>query len=113
MIARELGAYYGFRTSSLPYPSAHLEKWQKTPVGSYDSQSGSSTDAGYYTRTGESHRRYLVLDGAIRSNFYSMVVKEHYHEREPFQWTMAVLFAIAKWTDRILILPQVFNDEGM
>jgi hypothetical protein len=66
--SRELGAYFGFRTTSSPYPALHLQEWQGTRDGSYGRQSGTSPDAGYCTRTREAHFQYLILDGPIRTN---------------------------------------------
>jgi hypothetical protein len=102
MIAKELGAYYGFQTNARPY-IINEESISKRPPA--------SDVAGYYTRSSTSHRRYLVLDGPIRTNFYSMVIQDQYHDRVQFQWIISLLFAIAKLTDRILILPQVFNAD--
>ena len=103
MIAKELGAYYGFQTSAGPYRVQEVAT-EKTEEGVID-------ESGYYNRNSKGHRRYLVLDGPIRSNFYSMVIQDQYHDRGLFQWIIALVFAIAKLTDRILILPQVFNAD--
>ncbi|KAL3908914.1 MAG: hypothetical protein SGILL_008299 [Bacillariaceae sp.] len=105
MIAKELGAYYGFQTSALPYKPGTRDSNGIAMV---------SDMAGYYSRSStgsRNRRRYLVLDGPIRSNFYSMVTMDQYHNRNLFQWVMALAFAIARLTDRILILPQVFNAD--
>eukprot|EP00531_Pseudo-nitzschia_arenysensis_P009158 CAMPEP_0116118414 /NCGR_PEP_ID=MMETSP0329-20121206/2091_1 /TAXON_ID=697910 /ORGANISM="Pseudo-nitzschia arenysensis, Strain B593" /LENGTH=760 /DNA_ID=CAMNT_0003612039 /DNA_START=284 /DNA_END=2566 /DNA_ORIENTATION=- len=94
MNAKELGVYYGFRS----YPKG-------TP-------SGNPTSSGYYVRRGEK-RRYLWLDSELRNNFYSFSDSNHYQIKAPFEWTMAILIAIARKTDRILVLPQVFQRAGV
>jgi hypothetical protein len=108
MMARELGVYYGFRTE----PSSYITDGGVNG-GSFND--GVSESAGYYTRLGDRHRRYVVLDGPIRTNFYSTCPRDVYHRHELFQWVVTLLMVIAKWSDRILILPQVFwsgHDSG-
>ncbi|KAG7355521.1 nucleotide-diphospho-sugar transferase [Nitzschia inconspicua] len=100
MIAREIGAYYGFKTS----PTQSLVQERDGHV-----KSASNNAAGYYARAGDSYRRYVVLDSSLRTNFYSTSPVHMYHNTYYFQWIAAVLMAIAKWSDRILILPQVFQ----
>ncbi len=91
MVAKELGVYYGFH--SHPH-----------------SENGDIASAGYYNRNG-AHRRYLWLDTDIRTNFYSIAQPGRYHNHMVFEWTMAILIAIARKTNRILILPQVFDAD--
>jgi Nucleotide-diphospho-sugar transferase len=99
MIAREIGAYYGFRSNPTPYFT----------VGDFQgSNVAISEAAGYYTRSGSKNRRYLALDGPLRTNFYSTSLIEGYHSNRFFQWTVTVMLAIARWTSRIFILPHVF-----
>jgi hypothetical protein len=92
MIAKELGVYYGFHTE--PRATANAN----------------ALAAGYYDRSGE-NRRYLWLDTDIRSNFYSMSLQGRYHDHHLFEWTMAILIAIARKTNRILVLPQMFDAD--
>ena len=92
MIAKELGVYYGFHTQ---------------PRGTSDPK---ALAAGYYDRSGE-NRRYLWLDTDLRSNFYSMTLQGRYHDHHLFEWTMAILIAIARKTNRILVLPQMFDAD--
>ncbi|KAG7359217.1 nucleotide-diphospho-sugar transferase [Nitzschia inconspicua] len=102
MIAREIGAYYGFVTDpNVLHKDGPVQK--------------TSNMAGYYARTGSSYRRYLVLDSSLRTNLYSTSPAHVYHKPLFFQWIVAVLLTLAKWTDRIFILPQIFmahNDAG-
>jgi len=92
MVAKELGVYYGFHTQ---------------PLASSESK---TVAAGYYDRSGE-HRRYLWLDTDIRSNFYSIPQQNRYHDHHVVEWTLAILIAIARKTNRILVLPQVFDAD--
>jgi Nucleotide-diphospho-sugar transferase len=93
MLAKEMGAWYGFR--------------------------GPAGEAGYYARKGHA-RRYLVMDGHIL-NGYSMVMNWEfqntesaiYHNPENLKWTIAVLVALARRTGRILILPPVAKDAAL
>ncbi len=97
MNAKELGVYYGFRS----HPKG-------TPIGN-------PTSGGYYDRSGEK-RRYLWLDSELRNNLYSISEPNHFHMKGVFEWTMAILIAIARKTNRILVLPQVFDsghDSGI
>mmetsp|Transcript_22275 Transcript_22275/g.55171 ORF Transcript_22275/g.55171 Transcript_22275/m.55171 type:complete len:736 (-) Transcript_22275:55-2262(-) len=90
MNAKELGVYYGFRSFPKGSPGAD-------PIV-----------GGYYERSGEK-RRYLWLDTDTRTNFYSHSDSNHYHYNQALEWTMAILIAIARKTNRILVLPQIFN----
>jgi hypothetical protein len=103
MIARELGVYYGFTTEPKSYFT----------VGADGSglQQGVAESAGYYTRNGERHRRYVALDEPSRTNLYSMCPEEIYNNPVAFQWTVTVLMVIARWSNRIFILPQVFISQ--
>ena len=92
MNAKELGVYYGFHSH---------------PQGTFDAR---TDDAGYYDRSGRS-RRYLWLDTELRNNFYSIANPDHYHDKKTLEWTMAILIAIARKTNRILVLPQVFDAD--
>ena len=92
MVAKELGVYYGFHSHT---------------AGTTNNDEDA---AGYYDRSGK-NRRYLWLDTDMRTNFYSIANWNHYHNRGMFEWTMAILIAIAKQTDRILVLPQVFDAD--
>ena len=93
ILAKELGAWYGFR--------------------------GPSGEAGYYHRTNE-HRRYLWLDGHIL-NGYSLEMNWEfdayeggiYHDMESLRWTMATLVALARRTGRIFILPRLMQGRGI
>ncbi|KAG7336522.1 nucleotide-diphospho-sugar transferase [Nitzschia inconspicua] len=98
MIAREIGAYYGFVTDPSPNFGQRFV---------YDVQK-STTAAGYYARAGNAYRRYLVLDSSLRTSFYSTSPAHIYYRNDFFEWIVAVLLTIAKWSDRIFILPQVF-----
>ncbi|KAG7355180.1 nucleotide-diphospho-sugar transferase [Nitzschia inconspicua] len=107
MIAREIGVYYGFVTD--PSLKNVLHKDGPVPVQK------TSDMAGYYARAGSSYRRYLVLDSPLRTNLYSTSPAHVYHKPLFFQWIVAVLLTLAKWSDRIFILPQIFmahNDAG-
>ncbi|KAG7345450.1 nucleotide-diphospho-sugar transferase [Nitzschia inconspicua] len=97
MIAREIGAYYGFVTD----PSQNLLH-KDVPVQK------TSNMAGYYAREGKSYRRYLLLDSSRRTNFYSTSPASIFHKNHFFQWIVAFLLTLSKWSDRIFILPQVF-----
>lgn len=90
MKAKELGVWYGFHSHSGAMSDANA--------------------AGYYDRSGK-NRRYLWLDTEIRNNFFSVVHNERYHNILSFQWTMAILMAIARKTNRILVFPEVFNAD--
>ncbi|KAL3913839.1 MAG: hypothetical protein SGILL_006334, partial [Bacillariaceae sp.] len=83
MIAKELGAWYGFESV------------------------GDSSQAGYYQRAKE-NRRYVWLDGPL-GNTHSLVDLDRYHDNQLLEWTMATLIAIARRTNRILVLPKVLN----
>jgi hypothetical protein len=93
MVAKEIGAWYGFR--------------------------GPTGDAGYYARKGKA-RRYLMMDGHIL-NGYSVVMNWEfnggksgiYHDARSLKWTLAVLVALARRTGRILIVPPVAKDMAM
>ena len=82
-IAKELGAWYGFESGD------------------------ALAQAGYYRRT-EEHRRYIWLDGPM-GNTHSLVDLDRYHDNQLLEWTMATLIAIARRTNRILVLPKVVN----
>jgi hypothetical protein len=100
MIARELGVYYGFRTDATSYFVVGVD-------GSGFNNKDVSESAGYYTRIGDHHRRYVALDGPLRTNLYTMSRIEIYQNHVAFQWTVTLLMVIARWSNRILILPQV------
>jgi hypothetical protein len=103
MLARELGVYYGFTTEPKSYFAVGVDDsgFQQSVVES----------AGYYTRIGDRHRRYVALDGPSRTNFYSMCPDEIHNNAVAFQWTVTMLMVIARWSNRILILPQVFISQ--
>jgi hypothetical protein len=101
MIAKELGAYHGFKT--------HPGSIHKNDDSNSVSSGGDS--AGYYERRGESYRKYLWLDGELRSNFYSVAHQNRYHDKVVLRWTMAILIAIARRTNRIFVLPQIFDAD--
>ena len=109
MVAKELGVYFGFRT---PYPD-HPESTTTTHTNlrRQSSRSSRREHGGYYERSGGTYRKYLWLDGDVRSNFFSLAHPERYHDKEVLRWTMAILIAIARRTDRILVLPQIFNAD--
>lgn len=90
-IAKELGAWYGFRSN-------------------YESFVNKQSQAGYYHRTGE-YRRYIWLDGQL-SNTHSLVDLDRYHDNQLLEWTMATLIAIARRTNRILVLPKIINADS-
>jgi hypothetical protein len=92
MVAKELGVYYGFHSQ---------------PRATADTNTAA---AGYYDRSGE-NRRYIWLDSDIRNNFYSIAHEDRYHDRHVLEWTIAIMIAIARKTDRILVLPQVFDSD--
>eukprot|EP00531_Pseudo-nitzschia_arenysensis_P009461 CAMPEP_0116121380 /NCGR_PEP_ID=MMETSP0329-20121206/3665_1 /TAXON_ID=697910 /ORGANISM="Pseudo-nitzschia arenysensis, Strain B593" /LENGTH=769 /DNA_ID=CAMNT_0003615187 /DNA_START=33 /DNA_END=2342 /DNA_ORIENTATION=- len=95
MNAKELGVYYGFHSH---------------PQTTDESTDNGMDLAGYYERT-DTHRRYLWLDTDIRTNFYSIAHPNRYHNKEVFEWTMAIMIAIARKTNRIFVLPQVFDAD--
>jgi hypothetical protein len=105
MIAKELGAYYGFKT----HPGSIHNKNDNDSNNSVPS--GADDSAGYYERSGESYRKYLWLDGELRSNFYSIAHQNRYHDKVVLRWTMAILIAIARKTNRIFVLPQIFDAD--
>jgi hypothetical protein len=82
MVAKELGAWYGW---------------------------GSSSKAGYYHREG-AYRRYLFLENSGTRGGQSFVQPQGYHNIQAFRRQIAVLATLAKMTNRILILPQVLGD---
>mmetsp|Transcript_25147 Transcript_25147/g.37164 ORF Transcript_25147/g.37164 Transcript_25147/m.37164 type:complete len:698 (-) Transcript_25147:23-2116(-) len=88
MIAKELGAWYGFH-----------------------SEPNSSSKAGYYERTGNQNRRYLMLDGY---SWMSLDMQDGiiYHIDEALRMIIAFLIVVARQTERILILPKVFHDRA-
>ena len=102
MIAKELGAWYGFQSNPLSPQQNYYENNAAVP-----------SSGGYYTRTGNdsgsSYRRYIWLDGPIRTNAYSTSINNRYHNAQVFEWTMSILIAIARYTDRILILPPMID----
>lgn len=83
MVAKELGAWYGF---------------------------GKTTSrAGYYHREDE-FRRYLLLENSGTRGGQSFVQREGYHDPASLHRQIAILATLAKATNRILILPQVLGD---
>lgn len=98
MVAKELGAWYGFQ-SHIKTHNAGYEDDASIPLG------------GYYKRTTPQYRRYLMLDG---KNFMGFDFNEaiFYHNEQKFKWTIALLVLVARQTDRILILPKVLHDRG-
>lgn len=91
MNAKELGAYYGF---------------QSQPPGT--PRESNAVAAGYYDRSGK-YRRYLWLNTELRNNFYSHVNPKNLRHTLSMEWTLAILMALARKTNRILVLPQIFN----
>ena len=106
MIAKELGAYHGFKT----HPGSSSIH-NKNDDDSNSSVSSGDDSAGYYERSGESYRKYLWLDGELRSNFYSIAHQNRYHDKVVLRWTLAILIAIARKTNRIFVLPQIFDAD--
>jgi len=104
MIAKELGAWYGYQSPSSMDVSA---------VG--NDHTANPELAGYYQRTGPQYRRYLMLDGRawMGYDFNERVGPDigFYHNNQVFTWTVALLVAVARQTSRILILPKVFHDR--
>jgi hypothetical protein len=83
MVAKELGAWYGF---------------------------GKTTSrAGYYHREDE-YRRYLLLENSGTRGGQSFIQRQGYHDPASFHRQIAILATLAKATNRILILPQVLSD---
>ena len=83
MVAKELGAWYGF---------------------------GKTTSrAGYYHREDE-YRRYLLLENSGTRGGQSFIQRQGYHNPATFHRQIAILATLAKVTNRILILPQVLGD---
>lgn len=102
MVAKELGAWYGFQ-STFPRPTTTTT----TAVAAVEAE---QDQAGYYHRTGTQNRRYLMLDGQawMGWDFNSPNV---YHRNHILQFTITTLVAIARQTDRIFILPKAFHDR--
>lgn len=125
MIARELGAYYGFETTTKTMSGAtggndDPNAPENDLLQSYNPAAKNHNDktdlAGYYHRRGAPYRRYLLLDSHLRTNFISMVLDDRYHSRHIVQVILAILMALAIRTNRILVLPQLMNadmDAGM
>eukprot|EP00531_Pseudo-nitzschia_arenysensis_P001505 CAMPEP_0116154864 /NCGR_PEP_ID=MMETSP0329-20121206/22006_1 /TAXON_ID=697910 /ORGANISM="Pseudo-nitzschia arenysensis, Strain B593" /LENGTH=562 /DNA_ID=CAMNT_0003651869 /DNA_START=200 /DNA_END=1885 /DNA_ORIENTATION=+ len=90
MNAKELGVYYGFHSHPPEISEAN------------------AVAAGYYDRSGN-YRRYLWLNTEVRNNFYSHVNPKNLKHMLTMEWTLAILMAIARKTNRILVLPQIFN----
>lgn len=90
MVAKELGAWYGFQSNN---------------------EEDDATLGGYYKRTTPQYRRYLMLDG---KNFMGHDFNENifYHDSNMLKWTIALLVLVARQTDRILILPKILHDRG-
>jgi Nucleotide-diphospho-sugar transferase len=93
MVAKEMGAWYGFQG----------------PVG----------EAGYYARKGIS-RRFIMMDGHILNGYSTVMNWEFinnesgiYHDLASLKWTIAVLVALARRTGRILVLPPVARDSAV
>mmetsp|Transcript_19479 Transcript_19479/g.29289 ORF Transcript_19479/g.29289 Transcript_19479/m.29289 type:complete len:736 (+) Transcript_19479:83-2290(+) len=91
IIAKELGAWYGFHS-----PSAEFA-------------------AGYYQRSGTRNRRYLMLDSKTLGA-YSMIETAgtkwgYWHSVRSLQWTLAILVVLARQMSRILILPKLVMDR--
>ena len=76
---------------------------------------------GYYSKTGES-RRYLMMEGHDSPNSYNLLQSFEYdammsesylvNNAKAFQWTMAVLLALARRTGRIFIMPKIIAVDG-
>lgn len=111
MIAKELGVYYGFHTHPRTNRRASIDEPTGDPLEPSARPDDNLVAAGYYDRSGENYRRYIWLDTDIRSNFYSIVENVRYHDKHALEWTMALLIAIARKTDRILVLPQIFDAD--
>jgi len=113
MVAKELGVFYGFHTN----PATTSNTGNGNDNNDDDNNDNgndddnTSTAAGYYDRKGKNYRRYMWLDTETRSNFYSITQPNRYHDHQAMEWTMAILIAIARKTDRILVLPQIFDAD--
>ncbi|CAB9496882.1 expressed unknown protein [Seminavis robusta] len=100
MLAKEMGAWYGFN-------------------GDDGLIITTEQAAGYYHREGAA-RRYILLDGHILNGYSTVMNWEFqgdeaglYHCIENLRWTVAALVALARRTGRILILPPVAKDRGV
>jgi len=91
MIAKELGAWYGFHSPTTEFA------------------------AGYYRRSGTQNRRYLMLDSKTLGA-YSMIQAAgtkwgYWHDVRSLQWTLAILVVFARQMSRILVLPKLVMDR--
>ena len=103
ILAKELGAWYGYRSSISPQTNR--------TAASVDKE-----EAGYYTRTGRQNRRYIMLDGKAWMSHDTLEAVDNtwgfYHASDSLEMTITLLVAIARQTNRILILPKIFHDRG-
>lgn len=77
--------------------------------------------SGYYSRTGK-NRRYLWMDGhdspstynTIQSFEWGMMVESFLvNDFSSLKWTMAVLLALSRRTQRIFVMPKILAQHGM
>ena len=101
MLAKEIGAWYGYRRGN------------SSTVDDSDGQ------AGYYHRRAP-HRRYLWMDGHVLNGYSTEMNWEFdaqesglYHNLDNLKWTMAALLALARRTGRIFILPKLMQGRGI
>ena len=93
ILAKELGAWYGFE--------------------------GPNGEGGYYRRKG-ANRRYLWMDGHMPNSYSSVANFEYngwesalFHSEQVFKYTMATLLALARRTGRIFVMPRFVADHGV
>ena len=111
MLAKEMGAWYGYRRGSPNNDGGGVEESSST------SQAG---QAGYYHRQGVNNRRYLWMDGHLLNGYSDIMNFEFdpheaglYHNTDNLKWTMAALLALARRTGRIFILPRMLQGRGI
>ena len=104
ILAKELGAWYGYRSMISPN---HRKG---------DTVEKDADEAGYYTRRGRQNRRYIMLDGKAWMSHDALEAVDDiwgfYHANDSLTMTITLMIAIARQTNRILILPKVFHDRG-
>ena len=106
MLAKEMGAWYGYRRGSTTREESSTEDKDE--------------QAGYYHRQGVKNRRYLWMDGHLLNGYSDVMNFEFdpneaglYHNTDNLKWTMAALLALARRTGRIFILPRMLQGRGI
>lgn len=101
-----------------PLRDPHGKKWVAKELGAWYGYRSPNGIGGYYHRQGN-YRRYLWMDGRALGG-YSMVQGDaetggwgRYHDERSFRFTIATVVALARRTHRILVLPKIIRDRGV